>query len=63
MQAIVDRFEDRAMTVRFLAVLYIRYWKKAAVVHAASIRKLARKDPDPDVRDYARRTLAELGLK
>lgn len=61
MQTMVDCFDDRAMSVRRLAVLCIRYWKKAAVVHLPAIRKCAREDPDPDVRDAARATVRELG--
>jgi hypothetical protein len=63
MQAIVDRFEDRAVSVRYLASLNIRYWRKSAINHVAAIRKVSREDPDPDVRDTARCTLQELGAK
>ncbi len=63
MQAIVDRFTDRAMTVRFLAAINIGYWKKAAKEHVPAIRRLMRNDPDPDVRFMARRTLQEIGFK
>ncbi len=63
MQAIVDRFNDRAMTVRYLAVINIGYWKKAAKEHVPAIRRLMRNDPDPDVRYMARRTIQDLGFK
>ena len=63
MQAMVDCFDDRAMSVRRLAVLRIKDWKKTAKDHFPAIRQLARKDPDPDVREAARNTMRRLGVK
>ena len=57
MQAIVDCFEDRTISVRRLAVINIQHWKKMAEEHLPAIRRLARKDSDPDVRDAARSTV------
>ncbi|QDT36864.1 DUF4303 domain-containing protein [Stratiformator vulcanicus] len=62
-QAMVDCFEDRAMSVRRLAVLRIKDWKNTAKDYFPAIRKLARKDPDPDVREAARNTMRQLEVK
>ena len=63
MQAVVDCFSDRAMTVRFLAALNIGYWKKAAKAHVPAIRKLMENDPDSDVRLAARQSIEVMGFE
>lgn len=62
-QAIVNCFHDRAFTVRYLAAIRIGDWKKMAKHHLPTIRKLARNDPDPDVRDSARGSIREMGFR
>lgn len=63
MQAITNCFNDRAMTVRFLALCAIKEWKKAAKEHLLVIRRVMRNDTDPDVRYRARMTIKDMGFK
>ena len=59
MPAIVALFDDPCFNVRRLAMLSLSRWKKAATPYVPQLKKLCR-DPDPDVRKWARYSLREM---